>query len=88
MMRSKKLCAVLVDTLGREIMIKRPCTIGPDGWPQHAEPFRVSAGGQLMLTTRDVPASPMVLPVTYPQLHEMVAPGDNIYIGRWVLWCL
>jgi hypothetical protein len=36
-----------------------------------------------MITTRqDVEASPTVLPVTYPLLHNMVKQGDTIYIGR------
>jgi hypothetical protein len=36
-----------------------------------------------MITTRqDVEASPTVLPVTYPMLHNMVKQGDTIYIGR------
>lgn len=35
MARTKKLCAVVVDTLGREVMVRRPCVFGPDGWPAH-----------------------------------------------------
>lgn len=35
MTRTKKLCAVIVDTLGREVMVRRPCVFGPDGWPAH-----------------------------------------------------
>jgi hypothetical protein len=35
MSRTKKLCAVIIDTLGREVMVRRPCVFGPDGWPAH-----------------------------------------------------
>jgi hypothetical protein len=42
-----------------------------------------------MITTRqDVEASPTVLPVTYPMLHNMVKQGDTIYIGRCVSYYL
>lgn len=30
-------------------------------------------------------ATDSVLPVTYPQLHNMVEPGDTIYIGRYLV---
>lgn len=33
---------------------------------------------------QDAEATDTVLPVTYPQLHNMVEPGDTIYIGRSV----
>jgi hypothetical protein len=35
MANTKKLCAVILDTLGREVMVRRPCVFGPDGWPAH-----------------------------------------------------
>jgi hypothetical protein len=35
MSRTKKLCAVIIDTLGREVMVRRPCVFGQDGWPAH-----------------------------------------------------
>jgi hypothetical protein len=33
MRRTRRLCAVVLDTLGREIMVRRPFRIDPDGWP-------------------------------------------------------
>ncbi len=33
MKRTRKLCAIVIDTLGREVMIRRPFRIDPDGWP-------------------------------------------------------
>jgi pyruvate kinase len=34
---------------------------------------------------QDVEATDTVLPVTYPQLHNMIEPGDTIYIGRYLV---
>lgn len=83
MANTKKLCAVILSTLGREVMVRRPCVIGDDGWPAHPDPFNIMAGQTITLTTRqDVEATTTVLPVTYPQLHQMCEEGDTIYIGR------
>ncbi|KAF6256496.1 pyruvate kinase [Scenedesmus sp. NREL 46B-D3] len=86
MANTKKLCAVVLSTLGREVMVRRPCVIGDDGWPAHPDPFNVTAGQTLTITTRsDVEASSTVLPVTYPMLHNMVKQGDTMYIGRYLV---
>lgn len=45
--RTHKLCAVMVDTLGREIVVQRPSTRGPDGWPVHEECVDVKAGDKV-----------------------------------------
>lgn len=83
MSNTRKLCAVVLSTLGREVMVRRPCICGEDGWPAHADPFEVKAGQSITITTRtDVQASDSILPVTYPLLHNMCQPGDTIYIGR------
>lgn len=47
MTRTKKLCAVIVDTLGREVMVRRPCVFGADGWPAH--PGGLLGGCQLVM---------------------------------------
>jgi hypothetical protein len=44
MANTKKLCAVVLSTLGREVMVRRPCVIGDDGWPAHPDPFNITAG--------------------------------------------
>jgi hypothetical protein len=49
MSRTKKLCAVVVDTLGREVMVRRPCVLGEDGWPAHP-----GEGGALAATPKEV----------------------------------
>jgi hypothetical protein len=144
----RKLCGVMVDTLGRELMIKRRFVLGADGWvrrllagaagcprvavrggclgcgaaaalgrsrccawchrrstctrtlpappppsstppplqPKHDETLSVAQGAAVTITTRQVEASPGVLPVTYPKLPQLVEPGDDIYVGRWACW--
>ena len=86
MRRTRKLCAIVVDTLGRELMVRRPFRIDPDGWPnQVGQEISVAAGSRLTLTTRDVEAGPGILPVTYPKFAAMMEPGDDVYIGRYLV---
>lgn len=42
--RTRKLCAVMIDTLGREIVVRRDAKIGPGGWPVHEETMKVASG--------------------------------------------
>eukprot|EP00198_Chlamydomonas_reinhardtii_P006103 XP_001695439.1 pyruvate kinase [Chlamydomonas reinhardtii] len=86
MRKSRRLCCTMVDTLGRELMIRRQVKIGEDGWPIHEESFAVTAGQQVIITTRtDVDASSNVLPITYSKFTEMAVKGDTIYIGRYLV---
>lgn len=86
MRRTRRLCAVVLDTLGREVMVRRPFRIDPDGWPnQIGQEIPVKAGDKLTLTTRDVEATGTLLPVTYPGLAAMMEAGDNVYIGRYLV---
>ncbi|KXZ56864.1 hypothetical protein GPECTOR_1g78 [Gonium pectorale] len=85
MKRVRRMCAVMVDTLGREMLIKRRFTLGPDGWPQHESPIKVSAGTSITITIRDdVEATPTLLPITYAKFPSLVQPGDIVYIGRYL----
>ncbi|KXZ44880.1 hypothetical protein GPECTOR_61g833 [Gonium pectorale] len=86
MRKGRRLCCTMVDTLGRELMIRRQVTIGEDGWPIHEESFAVTAGQQVIITTRpDVVASGAVLPITYSKFTEMAVKGDTIYVGRYLV---
>lgn len=65
MRRARRLCAVMVDTLGREVMVRRPFVPDESGWPNFEESIHVKEGQRVTLTTRgDVKASAEVLPVT------------------------
>ncbi|KAG2492389.1 hypothetical protein HYH03_009335 [Edaphochlamys debaryana] len=90
MRKSRRLCCTMVDTLGRELMIRRQVKIGEDGWPIHEESFAVTAGQKVTITTRaDVDASGSasgaVLPITYSKFTEMAVKGDTVYIGRYLV---
>jgi pyruvate kinase len=50
--RTRKLCAVMLDTLGREILVRRNATIGPDGWPVHEETMKVTCGQKVSLSNQ------------------------------------
>jgi hypothetical protein len=54
MQKTHSMCGVMVDTLGREIMVRRPFTLDSDGWPQHEEPFAVAAGEAVVMTTQEM----------------------------------
>ncbi len=80
--QARKLCAIVVDTMGREIMTRRPFRL-ENGWPVHDNPIDIKSGQRLTLTTRpEAEASTELLPITYDRFPDMVEPGDTIYIGR------
>jgi len=57
MTRTKKLCAVIVDTLGREVMVRRPCVFGPDGWPAHPGDTAATAPCRVLTASQRDPHS-------------------------------
>eukprot|EP00891_Asterochloris_glomerata_P008068 jgi/Astpho2/8068/e_gw1.00120.16.1_t len=78
--RTRRLCAVLVDTLGRELMIRRTYTLSEDGWPVHEQGFAIKKGAEVTVTTSPTAqASSSCLPITYPNFHTMVSPGDTVF---------
>lgn len=86
MKKTRRLCAIMLDTLGREVMIRRPFRIEADGWPNQAgQEISVAMGQTLTLTTRDVECSDTVLPVTYTKFAGMMEPGDTLYVGRYLV---
>lgn len=69
MLRTRRLCAVIVDTLGREIFIRREYEIGEDGWPKHGSSVAVATGDSITLTTdRNAKQTETVFPVNYDRL--------------------
>ncbi len=43
MKRTRKLCAVMIDSVGRELIINRPTTDDEDGWPTFEAGISVEA---------------------------------------------
>ncbi|KAK9828408.1 hypothetical protein WJX81_005360 [Elliptochloris bilobata] len=87
MRRTRKLCAVMVDVVGREIILNRPSKIDEDGWPRFENPISVKATDKVTLTTGMVPegAAGNVLPVSYEKFTSMVQPGDTVFLGRYLV---
>lgn len=57
MKRTRRLCAIIVDTVGRELMVVRDShvTIDEDGWPVHSHPVQISAGDKVRSPVSTVP---------------------------------
>lgn len=52
MRKTRKLCAVMVDTIGRELVINRENKLDERGWPVHeGQPIQVSAGDKVIYTS-------------------------------------
>lgn len=39
--KTRNMCAVMLDSIGREMFVKRKSIIGEDGWPYHDEIYHV-----------------------------------------------
>jgi pyruvate kinase len=69
MLKTRKICAVMLDTLGREVFVRRSVDEGPNGWPTHGEEVQVPRGGTVTLTTdENAKQSNTVFPVNYASL--------------------
>jgi pyruvate kinase len=49
--RTKRLCGVMVDTLGREIFVKRDVELDPHGWPYSGTEMHFKKGEQVISST-------------------------------------
>ncbi|KAK9291115.1 hypothetical protein L1049_009302 [Liquidambar formosana] len=72
---AKKLCAVMLDTVGPELQI---CN-------RNGNPIELEANNHVTITT-DVTKEPSaeVLPVNYSGLAETVKKGDTIFLGQYL----
>lgn len=86
MRRTRRLCAVMLDSLGRELMVKRKYGVDENGWPGIFDQLRISSGQTITLTTDpNAECSSTLFPVTYPKFPAMCQPGDSIFIGRYLV---
>ncbi|KAL3159599.1 hypothetical protein ABBQ38_010011 [Trebouxia sp. C0009 RCD-2024] len=84
--KTRRLCAVLLDTLGRELMIRRSYSLDEKGWPKHDGAFEVKRGAEVIVTTDlNAVASSSCMPITYPNFHNLVNAGDTLFIGRYLV---
>ncbi|KAK2076476.1 hypothetical protein QBZ16_001001 [Prototheca wickerhamii] len=87
MKRTRRLCAVMVDVQGREITINRP-EVAQDNDGTHREPDAtvIEAGSTITITTDlSQKFSADTLPVSYARFPDMVEPGDDIFVGRYLV---
>jgi len=64
-------CPVLVDLPGPKMRIGKLA----------AEPLFLKKQTEVTLTTRDIPGTPSLIPVTYRRLPDSVSPGSVIYLN-------
>ncbi len=58
MRKTRKLCAIVVDTIGRELIVNRPTTDEEDGWPKFEKGISVKANDTVLHFTRISLCSP------------------------------
>jgi pyruvate kinase len=76
----------MLDSLGRELMIRRKYGVDQDGWPGIFEQLRIERGQRVTLTTDpSAECTNSVFPVTYSQFPAMCQPGDHIFVGRYLV---
>ena len=80
---------MIVDTLGRELLVKRESTLNADGWPVIGEPVEVAAGSTVTVTTKcdggSATMTSSVLPTAAPELAAMCHQGDQLFVGRYLV---
>ena len=86
MKATKKLCAVWIDTAGREIVVSRPYKADISGWNEvDKTPIIFEEGSEVVITTRQVEdATSNVLPVSVKELPGLVFPGQVMQVGRFM----
>jgi pyruvate kinase len=86
MKKTRRLCAVMLDSLGRELMIRRKYGVDENGWPGIFERLTVSKGDTVTITNDlNAECSDKVFPVTYSKFPAMCQPGDSIFVGRYLV---
>lgn len=86
MRRTRRLCAVMLDSLGREIMVRRKYGVDENGWPGIFDQLKIAAGQTVTFTTdTECECTNSVFPVTYPKFPAMCQPGDSIFVGRYLV---
>lgn len=86
MRRTRRLCAVMLDSLGRELMVKRKYGVDENGWPGIFDQLRVESGQRITITAdASAECTNTVFPVTYAKFPAMAQAGDSIFVGRYLV---
>ncbi|KAK9805287.1 hypothetical protein WJX72_011225 [[Myrmecia] bisecta] len=86
MLRTRKLCAVMLDTTGREIVIDRDTVPDENGWLEHTTDLTIEAQDKVVLSTKpnvEVPGA-LVLRLSYAKYPSMMEVGDQLLLGRYL----
>jgi pyruvate kinase len=84
MLRTKRLCATIVDTVGREVVVRTEHELDEEGWPIHTTVTHIEAGQEVRLTSDpNARLSGGCLPVTFP-FEEICQQGDAFFVGRYL----
>ncbi len=86
MKATKKLCAVWIDTSGREIVVTRPATLDSSGWQcVDKTPINFTKGSDVVITTKELEdCTSSVLPIKMKTLPKLVTPGQHLQVGRYM----
>lgn len=90
MLQTRRLCAVKVDTLGREVFIRRSVEVGDDGWLKHGDEVAVAKGGSITLTIDpNAEQTDSVFPVSYSGLLGVLSQAcmslSDCVQNQWLL---
>ena len=83
--KTRRLCAIIIDTLGRELFVRRSYKLDETGWPAHDEPFHVAKGQRITMTVDPkAECTQTLFPVGFPGFVDMCRPGDQLFLGRYL----
>jgi len=86
MRRTRRLCSTVIDTMGRELMVRGQWQVDNQGYPWVLGQKEIHAGQVMTLTTReDAVADHNLLPIMYPKFAQMCQRGDIIHIARYLV---
>lgn len=86
MRRTQRLCAVMLDSLGRELMIRRKYGVDENGWPGLFEQLKVDCDQRVTITTDPAAeCTNSLFPITYAKFPAMCQPGDSMFVGRYLV---
>lgn len=87
MKQTRRLCSVFVDTVGREVVVRREVEYDETGWPMQKGDTKVDVKQDEIITiTTDPTAKPSskLFPVSFPGFTTMVEVGHQLQIGRFL----
>ncbi|KAK9840140.1 hypothetical protein WJX74_004030 [Apatococcus lobatus] len=83
--KTRRLCAIIIDTLGRELFVRRSYSLDETGWPAHDEPIRIKQGQRITMTVDPkAECTQTLLPVGFAGFVDMCRPGDQLFLGRYL----